>query len=250
MTRSANSSKLDGGAMPPKPAQRRCTPPARKFAAGALLWVFAACLSLASSLSSAQTLDSVSASIGSFAITASDVEKEYQFESFLDGQWPPAPATSATLASAREHLTYQDLLTREENPGPAERAESEKSAAARMADLRKEYQSPEAFQRALSGLGMTETEIIARIAQEELMLRLIDQRLRPAASPSDDQVAEYYQSTFVPEFRKRNSNGTPPPLSEVDGEIREILTEKRVNELLDQWIEELKPTTRVRFHSF
>jgi len=28
------------------------------------------------------------------------------------------------------------------------------------------------------------------------------------------------------------------------------LTEKRVNELLDRWIEELKPTSRVRIHTF
>jgi hypothetical protein len=41
-----------------------------------------------------------------------------------------------------------------------------------------------------------------------------------------------------------------PPLSEVDGQIREVLTQKRINELLDQWIEELKPASRVRFYSF
>ncbi len=202
------------------------------------------------SQTSAQTLDSVTASIGNFAITSSDVEKDYRFECFLDGQWPPPAPTPATLASAREHLTYQELLTRQENPGLADKADSQEAAAARMADLHKEYPSAEAFQRALAGLGMTEAEVTARIAQEELMLRLIDQRLRPAASPSDDQVAEYYRSTFVPEFQRRNSNGTPPQLSEVEGQIREVLTEKRVNELLNQWIEELKPTTRVRFHDF
>ena len=57
------------------------------------------------------------ASIGHVAITASDVEQEYRFERFLDAQWPPPPPNSAALASAREHLTYQMLLTREENPG-------------------------------------------------------------------------------------------------------------------------------------
>ena len=82
------------------------------------------------------------------------------------------------------------------------------------------------------------------------MLRLIDQRLRPAASPSDDEVADYYRSTFVPEFQKKNGGAAAPPLSEVEGQIREILIQKRINELLDQWIEELKPTTNVRFHSF
>jgi len=198
----------------------------------------------------AQTLDRVVASIGHVAITASDVEQAYRFERFLDAEWPPPPPDSATLANARERLTYQMLLIREENPGPSEKAESEKAAAERLATLRKEFAHPEDFQRALKELGMTETEVAARIAEQELMLRLIDQRLRPAASPSDSEVADYYRSTFVPEFQKKNGGAAAPPLPEVEGQIREVLIQKRINELLDQWIEELKPATSVRFHSF
>ncbi len=197
----------------------------------------------------AQTLDRVVASIGNLAITASEVEQEYRFERFLDAQWPAPPPNAAMLADAREHLTYQILLTQEENPGPSDRAESEKSATERLAALRKEFSHPEDFQRAIKDLRMTETQVLARIAQEELMLRLIDQRLRPAASPSDNEVADYYRSTFVPEFQKKNADAAPPPISEVEGQIREVLTQKRINELLDQWIEELKPTANVRFHS-
>jgi hypothetical protein len=192
----------------------------------------------------------VVASIGSTAVTESDVMQEYRFERFLDGQWPAPPPDSATLASVREHLTDQMLLTREENPGPAEIAEGEKSAQERMATLHKQYARPEDFQQALKELGMTEAEIAARLAQQELMLRLINQRLRPAASPSEDEVGDYYRSTFVPEFQKKNGGAAAPALSEVQDQIREILVQKRINELLNQWIEELKPTTRARFHSF
>jgi hypothetical protein len=198
----------------------------------------------------AQILDRVVASLGNVAITESDVEQEYRFERFLDAQWPPPSPSSALLADARERLTYQILLTREENPGPADRAESERFAPERLAALRKDFVQPEDYQRALKDLGMTETEVVARIAQQELMLHLIDQRLRPEASPSDDAVTDYYRSTFVPEFQKKNNGATAPPLPEVEGQIREVLTQKRINELLDRWIEELKPTTNVRFHEF
>jgi hypothetical protein len=198
----------------------------------------------------AQILDRVVASIGHAAITASDVEQEYRFERFLDAQWPAPSPSSADLAGARERLTYQILLTREENPGPADKTGSEAAAAERLAALRKEFVHPEDFQRALKDLGMTETEALARIAQQELMLRLIDQRLRPEASPSEQEVADYYHSTYLPEFQKKNGDAKAPPLSEEEGQIREVLIQKRINELLDQWIEELKPTTNVRFHSF
>jgi len=197
-----------------------------------------------------QTLDSVVASIGNIAITAHEVEEEYRFERFLEAKWPPAPPDAVALNAARQSLTYQVLLTQVENPGPAEKSASEKAAAERLAALRKEFAHPENFQRALKDMGMSETELAARLAQQELMLLLIDQRLRPAASPSDDEVAGYYRSTFTPEFQKKNAGATVPPLSEVETQIREVLVQKRINELLDQWIEELKPTTSLRFHSF
>jgi hypothetical protein len=197
-----------------------------------------------------ETLDEVTATVGHQAITSSDVELEYRFERFLDAQWPPPPPSSAVLASARERLTYQVLLIREEIPGPAERRESEKSASERLAALRKEYGDPQAYRRALADLGMTESDVVARIAQEELMLRLIDERLRPSATPTDEDVAAYYRSTFVPQFNKLNAGKAAPELSTVESQIREILVQKRINELLDQWIDELKPAAEVRFHSF
>jgi hypothetical protein len=60
----------------------------------------------------------------------------------------------------------------------------------------------------------------------------------------------YYRQTFVPEFQKKNAGAAAPPFADVENQIREVLTAKHINELLDQWIEELKPTSRVRFHSF
>ncbi len=208
-------------------------------------------LAASAAVSSAQeVLDRVVASVGSVAITAREVEHEYRFERFLDGQWPPPAPDAVTLNHVREHLTYQILLKREENPETDIQEESEKSAAERLALLRKGFTHPEDFQAALHDLGMTEPEVAQRIAQEEQTLRLIDQRLRPAASPSDDEVADYYRRTFVPEFQKKNGGAEAPPLSEVEDQIREVLIQKRINELLDQWIEELKPTSRVRFHSF
>ena len=198
----------------------------------------------------AETLDRVVASIGNDAITARDVERECRLERFLDAQWPPPPPDAAALAGARERLTYQLLLIREGNPGPAEEAESEKAAAARLEALARQFARAEDYQQTLRELGLTESELAARVAQQELMLRLIEQRLRPAASPSDAAVAEYYQSSFAREFQKKNVGSAPPPLAEVEDQIREVLVQKRINELLDQWIEELKPTTHVRFHSF
>ena len=171
-------------------------------------------------------------------------------EHFLDGQWPPPPPDAAALDHVRERLTYQLLLSREETPSPEELGECRMAATERVAELHKKFPGPEDFSRALGELGMTEDEVIKRLTEQELLLRMIEQRLRPAASPSEDDVARYYRETFVPEFRKNSPNADVPPLSDVEAQIRQVLTEKRVNELLDRWIEELKPTSRVRIHTF
>jgi len=197
-----------------------------------------------------QTLDRVVASVGNVAITATDVVQEYRFERFLDAQWPPPPPTAGQLADVRERLTYQMLLTREENLGPDDQAASQQPAAARAAALRKAYLGPEGYERAMKELGLTEAQVLARIKQQELMLRLIDQRLRPAALPGEDEVNDYYRSTFVPEFQKKNGGASVPAFAEVEREIQEVLTQKHINDLLGQWIDELKPATNVRFHSF
>ena len=197
-----------------------------------------------------ETLDRVVASVGNAAITASEVEQEYRFERFLDGQWPPPQPAAGVLDHVREQLTYQLLLNSEETPTPEELAECEKVAKGRLAELQKAFSHPGDFHAALDDLGMTEAQAVTRVAQQELLLRMIEERLRPAASPSEEDVTDYYHGTFVPEFQKKNPGAAPPPLSEVEAQIRQVLTEKRVNELLDQWIEELKPTSRVRVHSF
>jgi len=200
--------------------------------------------------SRAETLDRVVASVGTAAITASDVEREYRFERFLDAQWPPPPPDAGVRDRVRERLIYQLLLKREEAPAPEESSECEKAAAERLAVLHQKFARAVEFQAALDNLGMTEAEAVARVAQQELLLRMIDQRLRPAATSTDEDVADYYRNTFTPEFQKKNAGAAPPPLTSVADQIRQLLTEKHVNELLDQWIEEMRPTSRVKMHSF
>ena len=226
-------------------------PSARRWTTAFLGALFAACLASGHALSAErQTLDRVVASVGGTAITASDVEREYRFERFLDAQWPPPAPDAATLAEVRQRLTYQLLLAEEESPAPAEKTAAEQAAAERLAALRKGFAHPEGFAAALQALGMTEAEVLAHLTRQEVTLRLINLRLRTEASPSEEDVASYYRATFLPAFRQANPKAAEPPLADVADSIREILVQQRINELLDQWIEELSPTRHVRVHNF
>jgi hypothetical protein len=199
--------------------------------------------------SRAEVLDQVVASIGDVAITQSDVEQEYRLERFLDGQWPPPPPDRKTLEQTRERLTYQKLLLEEETQDLSHDAALEKTAAEELEGVRKRFASERDYQSALHSLHMDEKQILTTLVEQQRILRIVEQRLRPAAAPATTDVESYYRDVFAPEYMR--THGPPvPPLTEVEGQIKEILVQKKIDQLLASWLEELKPSRRVRFHSF
>jgi len=195
------------------------------------------------------TLDRVVASIGTVAITQSDVERECRLELFLDGKMPSSAADAPALERARDRLVDQKLLRLELSAAPAIQAEAHEAAKKMLAEVRERFPTEQAFHSALGALGMSELQVLERLTEQLLTLKLIDERLRPAAWPEPAEIDAYYRNRFVPDYAQRSS-GTPPPLSEVEGQIREILTETRINELLTTWLEELRSVHRVVIHSF
>jgi len=208
-----------------------------------------ALLAMTSSLSSsrAEILDRVVATIGEVAITQSDVEHEYRLERFLDGRWPPSAPDSKTLEQVRDRLTYQKLLLEEENQDLSQDPALETTATEELEGVRKRFSSEQDYHAALHSLGMDEKQILAALVDQQRILRIIEERLRPQAAPATPEVESYYRDVFTPEFT--HTHGPPvPPLTEVEGQIREILVQKKIDQLLASWLEELRPSRRVRFY--
>ncbi len=199
--------------------------------------------------SQADVLDRVVATIGEIAITQSDVEQEYRFERFLDGQWPAPPPDTAAIEQTRDRLTYQRLLEIEGETTRAAPADPDDSAAERLQELRARYGQRERFESALRDLGLTEKQLLDKLAEQEQVLRIIDQRLRPEASPTPAEIENYYRQVFLPGYAER-SKDPAPPLAEVENQIREILVQKGINERLTKWLHSLETSHRVKFHSF
>jgi len=101
----------------------------------------------------------------------------------------------------------------------------------------------------LGALGMDEKQILAVLIDQQRILRIIEQQFRPAASPGTTDVASYYREVFTPEYLEKHPVPVPP-LAEVEGQIQEILVEKRIDELLASWLEDLRPSRQVRIHDF
>jgi hypothetical protein len=193
------------------------------------------------------TLDRVVAAVDGAAITQSDVEQEYKLETFLEtGRvLDAAPPHDATFERILDRLIDQRLLAREIQAEGLENLDVHKAVAERFGDIRKKVPSDQAFHTALRSLDMDKDQLGSKLQEQERIVQMIDRRLRPDAKPSDSEIEAYYRTTFLPEFSKR-AGGLPPPLAEVESQITEILVQKRIGDLMDSWIKQLRSTHRIR----
>lgn len=187
--------------------------------------------------------------MGYNAITQRDVIEEYHFERFLEGKSPAGEPTGAERKAVLGRLISQTLLNRQMRAPARESKNGQKMAEETLNSIRKKFSSGEAYRSALQSLGMTEEQVLRRLELYQRTLRMIDNRLRPAALPDPSEVENYYKNTFLPEYAKGHT-GSPPSLDEVRGPIREILVQKKMNQLLENWLERLKSTHRVTIHSY
>lgn len=191
------------------------------------------------------TLDRVVATVNGVPLTASDVTRECAIEALLSGRSGPEDPTPAERSAALARLIDQKLLARELGNYRFEKKAESSQAEKQIAEIRGRFKSEVALTQALRSLGYNESQLLNRLEEQDEILEMIDRRLRPAAAVSPKDVADYYRETFVPDYVHEHS-GAPPPLTATESRIREILTQKRINALLDGWLAELRKENNVR----
>lgn len=211
------------------------------------LLAFTGALAAVAATSRAQTttLDRVVATIGGVPLTASDVTRECVLEALLNGRPAPDDPAPAERSAALSRLIDQKLLSRELGNYRFDQKAESSQAEKRMAEMQRRLKSDSKFASALRSLDLTESQLLGRLQAQDEILQMIDRRLRPAATVSPNDVAAYYQETFLPEYTRAHG-GAPPSLAATESEIREILTQKKINALLADWLAELRKENNVR----
>ena len=197
----------------------------------------------------AETLDRVVASVGNIAITEGEVEMEFRFENFLEGRPQENPPGEQDLQHTRARLTKQTLLVLEAEAEGVGASDSAAGAAQLLEQVHHMYPDTATYETALRSTGLSETQVLERLQHHVRSLRLIDQRLRPNAWVDRPEIETYYEGTFVPEFLGSNK-GPAPSLGEVEDQVREILVQKKVDQLLVEWLKEIEANRQVKVHSF
>ena len=199
-------------------------------------------MTLAIFAAAGQVVDRVVANVNGHVVLQSDWEQEVAFEAFSNGRDPDS-FTSAERKGALDRLIDQELLR--EQVRPSQSAPTEQ-VAARVAEVRKlnpDCPTDETWRAKLQRYGLSESDLKKRLSDQIQLMTLVEDRLRPAIQIDQQAVESYYHDQLLPELRKAGSRAKP--LTEVFGRIRDLLAEKKMNELLTGWLANLRSESHI-----
>jgi peptidyl-prolyl cis-trans isomerase SurA len=193
----------------------------------------------------AEVIDRIIATVNGRVILQSDWDEALCYEALLTNR-TPAQFTDDDRRAVLDRLIDQELL-REQMKSAEFPHVTDAEVAARIAAARKQYPqaaSDDVWQSLLAQYHITEKDLLAHVERQIDVMRLVDARLRPAVQIDSKSIDAYYRDQFVPKLKQ--SGGSEVPLAEVSARIRELLTEKKVSELLVSWLQTLRSEGQVR----
>jgi len=101
-----------------------------------------------------------------------------------------------------------------------------------------------AWHRLLTNYGLDEPALKQHLGNEVQVMNFIDVRLRPNVRVNEDDVESYYRNQLIPDLQQNGAK--PVALDEVKARIQELLTQQRIDELLDAWLHNLRQQADIR----
>jgi hypothetical protein len=192
---------------------------------------------------SSVVLDRVVAVVNNQAILASDLDEEIRLSVLDPGQ---GGLGALTRKRALEQLIGRALIQqqiREEDERAADPSQAEVDA--RLTEIRKEVPAcirekcaTEAGWKAfLAAHGLTQERVETYLRYRVQILRFIERRFRQGIQISPQEVESYYRETLLPQYA---AGEAVPALDTVAPRIQEILLQRQVNVLFDDWLKNLR----------
>ena len=189
-----------------------------------------------------EIIDRIVITVANQVITQSQVDEEIRVTAFLNRDKLDLSADAKKEAANR--LIEQALIKREMDlsryplPALSDTGES-------LRTLKAMYPSEAEFQNALQSYGITADELSRRLWWQLTLLRFIDYRFRPGIQIPAADVQAYYRQQ-VSEWEQKGTKPIPT-LEESRDQIEEILTQKRIDKALDQWIKDTRSQVTITY---
>jgi hypothetical protein len=195
-----------------------------------------------------EIIERVVATVNRRPILQSDWDEEVRYEAFVNHR-ALSSVTVPDRKAALEHLIDQELLRQQikEDESEGVLQPSVPNVEKRLQEIRKQYpgaEKPAVWQADLQRYGLRQEDLARHVMLQARLERLIDARLRPTIHISHSSIESYYQQQLLPELRKAGVKDVP--LVEVSPKIEELLTQRRMNELLAAWLHDLRSQSDIR----
>ena len=200
-----------------------------------------------------RVIDRIVARVEGDIILLSQVRELGAFQQLVEGR---AESDDRLLEELIEQWIVQTEATESHFPQPAQ-AEVDRE----LARLAAQFGSPEAYAAKLRELGLTAAQVRDMLARQIYVERYIDYKFRPTVQIESADIENYYQRELLPELAEKtkpNSGGLPfgtqgkpvepgsvPRLAEVEGQIRELLTQRAITNMAAKWLEETKSRLKI-----
>jgi peptidyl-prolyl cis-trans isomerase SurA len=197
---------------------------------------------LLGALLSAEIIDRIVITVANQVITQSEVDNEIRVTAFLNRDKLELGPDVKKLAARQ--LIEQALIKHEMNisryPVP-----DLQDAGPSLQTLKAMYPSESEFQSVLQTYGITEDELTRRLWWQLTLLRFIEYRFRPGIQIPPSDVQAYYRQQ-VSSWEQQGIKPIPS-IEESRDQIEEILTQKRIDEALEQWIKDTRNQVTISF---
>jgi hypothetical protein len=189
-----------------------------------------------------EVVDRVVTNVNGHVVLQSDWEQEVAFEALSDGR-DPASFTSDERKAALDRLIDQELLREQVRPAQPAPAEQVAASVAEVRKLHADSATDDAWHATLQRYGLSQKSLEKRLSDQIQLMRLVEDRLRPSIHIDQQAVEAYYHDQLLPEMKRAGSRATP--LTEVFGRIKDLLAEKKMNELLSGWLANLRSGSHI-----
>jgi hypothetical protein len=191
-----------------------------------------------------ELIDAIVATVNGHIILRSDWEDAIRYEALLSVR-PLDRLTAEDRKSALDRLIDQELL-REQLSLSASAHIPQPDLAERVAEARKRYpgaETEEGWRSVLARYALTEKGLEGYLEMEMNLMRQVDTRLRPNVNVDSRSIESYYNQELLPQLRQAGTRDVP--LAEVTSRIREVLTQRRMNEMLIAWLQNLRAGSEI-----
>jgi hypothetical protein len=187
-------------------------------------------------------IDRIAITVANQVITESQIDDEIRLTAFLNRERADLSAPSRKTAAGR---LIEQALTRREMELSHYPLPNVRDAATSLASVKAMYPSETDFESALKSYGITLDDLNRRLLWQLTLLRFIDYRFRPGIQIPPSDVQAYYRQQ-VSEWQQKGINPIPT-LDESRNRIEDILTEKRIDQALDQWLQDSRKQVPIRY---